>query len=121
MKTFILILISITLSGVVGYLIGMKAGCFQAALEENKIAAVILKQNQPNLSSELREYLKGRIYYNLSTKFPNKEGYLKREDWDFGEVDPTKLKGIEFRKDPTVTCNTFEQSMTHHGGLIQSE
>ena len=71
---------------------GYQKGAFGAALEENKVAAVCLRTENLNISGEFREYLKGRIYYNLASKYPNDRGYLLRRDWDFGPVEIALLK-----------------------------
>lgn len=83
-----------------GFMWGWRRGQFQAGLEENKVAAVNLQDNHLNLSPDLREYLKGRIYYNLATKFPDDRGYLRRGDWDFGPVDPSKWSRQIYAKGP---------------------
>ena len=89
---------------------GWRHGQFQAALEENKVAARNLEDNHLNLSPDLREYLKGRIYYNIATKFPNDRGYLLRGDWDFGPVDLSKWSRQIYVKDPTGECSSFDSA-----------
>ncbi|MEW6159143.1 MAG: hypothetical protein AB1813_17090, partial [Verrucomicrobiota bacterium] len=69
-------LIFAALGLVVGWWWGFQSGRFQAGLEENKIAAACLRANDLNLSADFREFLKGRIYYNLASKYPNEAGYL---------------------------------------------
>jgi hypothetical protein len=93
-----------------GAIWGMKSGAFSAALEENKVAANLLSNSSLELSSELTEYLKGRIYYNIASKYPNDRGYLLRKDWDFGEVQPTQLPPKSFAKDPTFDCSSFDDA-----------
>ncbi len=92
---------------------GYSRGWFQAGLEENKIAAANLKSSDLSLSPEFTAYLKGRIYYNLATKYPNQEGYLLRRDWDFGPVETTALMGVSCAKDPSYTANSFDAAVRH--------
>ena len=92
---------------------GWRHGQFQAALEENKVAARNLEDNHLHhlkLSPDLREYLKGRIYYNIATKFPDDRGYLLRKNWDFGPVDISKWGTPIYAKDPTVECSSFDSA-----------
>ena len=95
---------------------GFKKGKFQAGLEENKIASTILRgrivgDHELAISPEFREYLKGRIYYNIATKFPNNRGYLLRRDWDFGPVDGTVFNGARvYAKDPAWACESFDDA-----------
>ena len=87
---------------------GIRRGQFQAALEENKVAASCLRAADLKISAEFREYLKGRIYYNIASKFPNDQGYLSRSTWDFGPVDLTVLKRRIYAKDPAFDSESFE-------------
>lgn len=99
-----------------GFFLGFRKGNFAAGLEGNKIAALRLRENASPpvegwtvpLSPEFREFLKGRIYYNIATKFPNEAGYLLRGDWDFGPVDETFLKRAIYAKDPTCPAHSFD-------------
>ena len=100
-----------------GVMWGWRRGQFQAGLEENKIAAVNLQDNHLNISPDLREYLKGRIYYNIATKFPNDRGYLLRGDWDFGPVDLSKWSRQIYVKD-TWECSSFDSAT---GDLSEAE
>lgn len=92
---------------------GYGRGWFQAGLEENKIAASNLRSSDPSLSPEFAAYLKGRIYYNLASKYPNDEGYLLRRDWDFGPVDTAALMGRVYKKDPTYEAESFDAATRH--------
>jgi hypothetical protein len=92
---------------------GLRRGAFQAGLEENKIAASNLRSSDLSLSPEFTAYLKGRIYYNLASKFPNDEGYLLRRDWDFGPVDKGALNGRIYKKDPGYEAETFDSATRH--------
>lgn len=93
-----------------GVLFGYNKGEFSAGMEENKLAANLLSNEELEISPEFREYLKGRIYYNIATKYPNDRGYLLRKDWDFGVIEPTRLPPKSFAKDPTSDCNSFEDA-----------
>lgn len=92
---------------------GLRRGTFQAGLEENKVAASNLRSTAPSLSPEFTAYLKGRIYYNLASKFPNDEGYLLRRDWDFGPVDKGALIGRIYAKDPSYGAESFDSATRH--------
>ena len=94
----------------VGSIWGMKKGAFNAGLEENNLAANLLSNQELSLSPEFAEYLKGRIYYNIASKYPNDRGYLLRKDWDFGEVQTTQLPPKSFAKDPTFDCSSFDDA-----------
>ncbi len=98
---------------IAGWLRGFSSGKFQAGLEENKIAEVCLRFHAQEISSDFREYLKGRIYYNLASKFPNDPGYLLRRDWDFGSVDLTRLPGRIYAKDPDFPAESFDAATSH--------
>ena len=93
-----------------GAIWGMKHGAFNAGLEENKLAVNLLSNQELTLSPEFSEYLKGRIYYNIASKYPNDRGYLLRKDWDFGEIQPTRLPSKSFAKDPTFDCSSFDEA-----------
>lgn len=111
MKHSVQIVAGILLVGVgfaAGAVWGIRHGQFQAALEENKVAATCLRAADLNLSADFREYLKGRIYYNIASKFPNDRGYLSRTTWDFGPVDLSVLKRRIYAKDPTFHSESFD-------------
>lgn len=97
-------------SFVAGFAVGLERGAFQAALQENKIAASSLRTEDLDLSAGFREYLKGRIYYNIATRYPNDHGYLLRRDWDFGPVDMTILGRPIYAKDPTAGIDSYESA-----------
>jgi hypothetical protein len=85
-----------------GYMLGLRNGRFQVALQENKIGVTNLKLQGTNLSPQLREYLKTRIYSNIEAFYPSRGGYLIRGDWDFGPVDRGALGAIAtFKEDST--------------------
>lgn len=83
----------------VGLVLGHRQGEFQAALRENKIAVANLKFHGTNVSPQLREYLKTRIYSNIEASYPSRPGYLIRTDWDFGPVDRGVLGNIATYKE----------------------
>lgn len=110
MKRIIRILVGLLLLAITfaaGAAWGLGHGQFQAALEESKVAASCLRADDLSLSPDLREYLKGRIYYNIASKFPNDRGYLSRSSWDFGSVDLSVLKRRVYAKDPTFDSESF--------------
>ncbi len=96
-----------------GWLSGFTSGKFQAGLEENKIAVACLREKDLTVSPDFREYLKGRIYYNLASKYPNRSGYLLRRDWDFGPVNSALLKRRIYAKDPNYPCDSFDTATAH--------
>lgn len=121
MKHSVQIVAGILLVGVgfaAGAVWGTRHGQFQAALEENKVAASCLKAADLKLSAEFREYLKGRIYYNIASKFPNDQGYLSRTTWDFGPVDLNVLTRRIYAKDPTFDSESFDGAII---GLSSSD
>jgi hypothetical protein len=94
---------------VVGVGAGFIGGCryrqFDLALQENKVAAGNLMINRAfyggtNLSPQLREFLKARIYCNVYNYYPSDRGYLLQKDWDFGPVDRKVLGAVGVWKDP---------------------
>jgi len=91
-----------------GAIWGLKKGAFNAGLEENKIAKGLITNTDLKLSPEFTEYLRGRIYYNIATKYPNDRGYLLRKDWDLGEVEETNLPHKCYAKDPTADYSSFD-------------
>ncbi|MFK5921247.1 MAG: hypothetical protein QM496_03655 [Verrucomicrobiota bacterium] len=110
---FLVSILSIILGGSIGVSWGFKSGKFQAAMEENKMAALTLSSDDSELNAWSKEYLKGRIYYNIATKFPNDRGYLLREDWDFGPIDLKTSKAHIGAKDPTVKNGSFDEATEH--------
>ena len=56
-----------------------------------QLAVNLLSNQELTLSPEFAEYLKGRIYYNIASKYPNDRGYLLRRDWDFGRPRTIQL------------------------------
>ena len=96
----------------IGAILVWKKGRFSAALEENKIAVVLLTQKSVPEDTAFGEYLKGRIYYNIASKFPNDRGYLLRSDWDFGPVNVERF-GYGFAKDPGFECESFDAATKH--------
>jgi hypothetical protein len=89
----ILLIVVAFIAGIfLGGLCGSRSNSFGLALAENKIAAANLAADRnfyggTNLSPEFREYLKARIYHNVSSYYPSSKGYLLQKDWDFGPVD----------------------------------
>ncbi len=92
---------------------GLKKGAFNTGLEENKLAVELLSNQDLALTPEFSEYLKGRIYYNIASKYPNDRGFLLRKDWDFGKVHPTRLPPKSFAKDPTFNCSSFTEASSN--------
>jgi hypothetical protein len=114
------ILSAIVVAFIAGLWIGLRKGSFSAALEENKIAALCLRADDMDLDPTFREYLKGRIYYNLATKFPNDRGYLLKEDWDFGPVDTGALRRRLYAKDPSIASESYAADTQHLSNAADS-
>ena len=108
MKTIYAVLILLVLCSCLSFYLGFKQGSFQAALEESKMARSVIQKD--TINPQLKEYLKGRLYYNIHTKFPNDQAYRLKEDWDFGKIDTIKLRGIEYRKDPSFHITPFQDA-----------
>ena len=104
---YITIFICIVCS-LISYILGSNHGYFQAGLEEAKIASANL--DSQDLNPQFREYLKGRIYYNMATKFPDDEGYRNQDQWDFGTIDKKILGDIVYQKDPNYDIGSFQDA-----------
>lgn len=114
LPVFLLVSIpSLGLGLMIGGFRGYEHGVFVTAMEENKMAAAILKSEDSEMNPWGREYLKGRIYSNLATKFPNDKGYLLRKDWDFGPIDANVSKGAIGSKDSTVENGSYDAATQH--------
>jgi hypothetical protein len=100
MKLVIIFAAGLTIGLLIGSICGSKSASFGAALQENKVAAANLQFYGTNLTPQLREYLKTRIYCNVNVFYPNTPGYLLEKDWDFGPVDKNILGKILVFKDP---------------------
>jgi hypothetical protein len=70
---------------VIGHVFGLRRGQFQSALEEAKVSRAALYRDDITIEPQLREFLKGRIYYLIGTKFSD-SGYLSK-GWDVGAVN----------------------------------
>jgi hypothetical protein len=99
-KLVIVFVLGLAIGLLVGSIFGSKQASFGAALNENKVAAANLKFYSADLTPQLREYLKARIYCNVNTFYPNTSGYLLQTDWDFGPVKRSVLGKILVFKDP---------------------
>jgi hypothetical protein len=115
-----LAMLLITTGFLAGIGAGFVGGCryrqFSLALQENKLAAGNLHMNTflhggTNLSPQLREFLKARIYCNVRNLYPNDSGYLLRKDWDFGAVDRQVLGKVLVWKDPERQVWDFDAAL----------
>jgi hypothetical protein len=113
MKLTIIFVIGLVIGLIVGSIFGSKGASFGAALQENKVAAANLKFYGTNLTPQLREYLKARIYCNVNTFYPNTAGYLLQKDWDFGPVDKSVLGKILVFKDPDQIVWDWPSAITN--------
>jgi hypothetical protein len=113
MKLTIIFIIGLAIGLLVGSIFGSKQASFGAALQENKVAAANLKFYSTNLTPQLREYLKARIYCNVNTFYPNTPGYLLQTDWDFGPVDKGILGKVLIFKDPNQIVWDWPSAITN--------
>lgn len=109
----IIFAIGLVIGLLVGSIVGSKGASFGAALQENKVAAVNLKFHNDDLSPQLREYLKARIYCNVNAFYPNTAGYLLQKDWDFGPVDKSVLGKMLVFKDPDQIVWDWPSAITN--------
>jgi hypothetical protein len=110
----ILLLLGGVLLGVaLGFFLGWRQAAFQIALQENKVATWNLKFNGTNLTPQLREYLKARVYCNVYTYYPSKHGYLLEKDWDYGKVDRDVLGQVTVFKDPHQVAWDWQSAITN--------
>jgi hypothetical protein len=93
----------------VGYVLGLRHGQFQAALQKAKVAKATLRRDDVTIEPQLREFLKGRIYYLIGTKFYD-SAYLSRESWDVGTVDTNILQKPVYAKDSTFAPRTYDEA-----------
>jgi len=112
-KLVIIFVVGLTIGLLIGSIGGCKSASFGAALQENKVAAANLKCCGTNLTPQLREYLKARIYCNVNTFYPNTAGYLLQKDWDFGPVDRSVLGKILVFKDPDQIVWDWPSAITN--------
>jgi hypothetical protein len=113
MKVTILFMLGLVIGFFVGAIVGSRQSSFSSALEENKVAAANLKFYGTNLTPQLREYLKARIYCNVNTFYPSTSGCLLQRDWDFGPVDKSVLGKILVFKDPTQIVWDWPSAITN--------
>jgi hypothetical protein len=113
LKLVIIFIVGLTIGLLIGSICGSKSASFGVALQENKVAAANLKFYGTNLTSQLREYLKTRIYCNVNTFYPNTPGYLLQKDWDFGPVDKNVLGKILVFKDPDQIVWDWPSAITN--------
>jgi hypothetical protein len=113
MKLVIIFVVGLAIGLLIGSVCGSKSASFGAALQENKVAAANLKFYGMNLTPQLREYLKARIYCNVNTFYPDTPGYLLQKDWDFGPVDKKILGKILVFKDPDQIVWDWPSAITN--------
>ncbi|MFD0893569.1 hypothetical protein KBB96_07525 [Luteolibacter ambystomatis] len=65
-----------------------------------------------DLTPQLREYLKSRIYY-LASVMPKQD--LPKDNFDYGPVDETVLAGASGIKDATSPKEVYERAMAKRG------
>ena len=110
------ILVWLILAGIVfaaGFALGFRYEDFRASrsarLAEFKIEYANLEQAE--MSPQLREYLKSRLYYLASELEPRD---LQGFHFDFGPVDEVLLAGATGIKDPTSNADVYRFAMTKH-------
>ncbi|HXR04735.1 MAG TPA: hypothetical protein VN836_08520 [Verrucomicrobiae bacterium] len=112
-KLALVFVLGLAIGLLVGSIFASKQTSFGAALEENKVAAANLRFYGADLTPQLREYLKARIYCNVNTFYPNTPGYLLQKDWDFGPVDRSVLGKILVFKDPNQIVWDWPSAITN--------
>jgi hypothetical protein len=113
-RTIIGILGGVLVGAAIGYYLGLFHGHRQHAVEEVKIAANILgNESDDVVSSQLREYLKGRMYWNSALYLP--KSWAVGLVVDYGVVDETILRGVDYRKEPTISHD--ELAARAHGKI----
>jgi hypothetical protein len=84
---------------------------FFHALEESRMANGALTQKEVQLSPQLREYLKGRLYWNAAVWIP--KGWLD-SDIDHGPIDETALGSLRIAKDGTENIDVYLSAIKKH-------
>ena len=97
----VIILISTAfVSGLIGFYVGTFNGVEIHAVEESRLARLALSEEDGfKLSPQLKEYLKGRLYWNSAIHIG--DGYVSSLLKDYGPVDSNLLDGVIYAKDPT--------------------
>jgi len=70
---------------------------------------------------QLREYLKGRIYYLVGTRLRYHPGYISERAWDVGTVDMGVLKRAIFAKDPSFMPVTYHEAIVGGAGVLDEK
>lgn len=104
------ILLTATAFLAIGYFFGLRHGQFQSALEEAKVARATLHRDDIDVEPQLREFLKGRIYYLIGTKFYDSR-YLFGTEWDVGTVNTNVLQRPIYAKDSTFAPRTYNEAI----------
>jgi hypothetical protein len=110
LRVALLSLLIACVSLAVGFTFGVRRGQFQSALEEAKVARAALLRDDIVLEPQLREYLKGRIYYVIGMKFHD-SSYLSKSGWDVGTLNMDILKRPFYAKDSTFSPRTYDEAI----------
>ncbi len=85
---------------------------FFHALEESRMAQLALVIEKKTLTPQLREYLKGRLYWNAVVWIPR--GWFSGMDIDHGPIDEETLGTIVIAKDGTSPDYVYRAAMKKH-------
>ena len=76
------------------------------------MAQRVLLNNQEAVAPQLREYLKGRLYWNAAVWIPS--GWLSDLAIDHGPIDEKVLGSIAIAKDGTAPSDIYFAAMKKH-------
>lgn len=108
--TSIIILIATAcVSSLVGFYVGTVNGIEIHAVEESKLAELALSEPEGvKLSPQLKEYLKGRLYWNSAIHMG--DGYVSGLLKDYGPLDSNALEGVIYAKEPTIGDSAIREA-----------
>lgn len=82
-------------------------------LDEFKVSYSNLKNK--DISPQLREYLKERIYWNMAVWMRKRNDFFNGYYPDFGPVNKEILGNVSGIKDCSTSKEVYEQAMKRHG------
>jgi len=92
------------------------------ALEEIKIAHAYLNSSNDKLSPQLKEYLKGRLYWNMNQWMRYRDDFfIGSMHPDFGPIETDKLNGISGIKDSTPPDEIYHDAMMKFNINVNAE
>ncbi|MBL8523649.1 MAG: hypothetical protein JNN20_08170 [Betaproteobacteria bacterium] len=85
---------------------------FFHALEETRMANGMITQKEVPVAPQLREYLKGRVYWNAAVWIP--KGWLFGANIDHGPIDEKVLGDVGIAKDGTPALDVYLHAIKKH-------